>query len=91
MSQEQYESIGSTFQLRLEKGDLAFYQHEDMVVAKYRAKKERSNGKSKEAMFLAQHMLLPWDIQIREIKMETSSLNQLVSYLTITRWVELIR
>ena len=34
--------------LRLEKGDAAFYQHEDVVVAKYRAKKNRSNGKPKE-------------------------------------------
>ena len=30
---------------RLEKDDAAFYQHEDMVVTKYRGKKDRPNGK----------------------------------------------
>ena len=39
--------------LRLEKGDAAFYQHEDVVVAKYRAKKDRSNGKPKEVYVLS--------------------------------------
>ena len=59
--------------LRLEKGDAALYQHEDVIVAKYRAKKNRLNGSQRKSMFLAQHMLLPWDIQRREIKMETAS------------------
>ena len=39
--------------LRLEKGDAAFYQHEDVVVAKYRAKKNRMNGKPKELYVLS--------------------------------------
>ena len=39
--------------LRLEKGDVAFYQHEDMVVGKYRAKKDRSSGKPKEVYVLS--------------------------------------
>ena len=73
--------------LRPEKGDAAFYQHEDVVVAKTKTEQMESQRRS---MFLAQHMLLPWDIQISEIKMETPSLNQLVSYLTIRVWVELI-
>ena len=76
--------------LRFEKGDAAFYQHKYVVVAKYRAKKNRLNESQRRYLFLAQHMLLPWDIQISEIKMETPSLNQLVSYLTIRMWVELI-
>ena len=33
--------------LRPEKSDAVFYPHEDVVVAKYRAKKDRSNGKLK--------------------------------------------
>ena len=33
--------------LRFEKGDAAFYQHEDVVVAKYRAKKDRIKWKAK--------------------------------------------
>ena len=40
-------------ELRLEKGDAAFYQHEDVVVAKYRAKKDRTNGKQKEVYALS--------------------------------------
>ena len=39
--------------LRLEKGDAAFYQHEDVVVAKYTAKKNRTNGKPKEVYVLS--------------------------------------
>ena len=39
--------------LRLEKGDAAFYQHIDVVVAKYRAKKHRSNGKPKKVYVLS--------------------------------------
>ena len=39
--------------LRLEIGDAAFYQHEDVVVAKYRAKKNRLNGKPKEVYALS--------------------------------------
>ena len=39
--------------LRLEKGDATFYQHEDVVVAKYRLKKDRSNGKPKEIYVLS--------------------------------------
>ena len=39
--------------LRLEKGDAAFYQHKDVVVAKYRAKKNRMNGKPKEVYVLS--------------------------------------
>ena len=39
--------------LRLEKCDAAFYQHEDVVVAKYRAKKTRMNGKPKEVYVLS--------------------------------------
>ena len=76
--------------LRLEKGNAAFYQHEDVVVASIEQRKTDQMESQRRSMFLAQHMLLPWDIQIREIKLETSSLNQLVSYLTITIWVELI-
>ena len=40
-------------ELRLEKGDATFYQYEDVVVAKYRAKKNRSNGKPKEVYVLS--------------------------------------
>ena len=52
MSQEQSESIGKHFPveikaLRLGKGDAAFYQHEDVVVANYRAKKNRMEWKAK--------------------------------------------
>ena len=39
--------------LRLDKGYAAFYQHEDMVVVKYRAKKDRSNGKPEEVYVLS--------------------------------------
>ena len=38
--------------LRLEKGDAAFYLQENMVVTKYRAKKDRSNGKPKKVNVL---------------------------------------
>ena len=38
---------------RLEKGDAAFYQHEEVVVEKYRTKKNRSNGKPKEVYVLS--------------------------------------
>ena len=39
--------------LRLENIDAAFYQHEDVVAAKYSAKKDRSNGKPKEVYVLS--------------------------------------
>ena len=38
--------------LRLEKGDAAFYRHEDMVVAKYTAKKDQM-GSQRRCTFLA--------------------------------------
>ena len=52
------ESIGSTFTIkfkppRLEKGNAAFYRHEDMVVAKYKAKNDTSSGKSMEVYVLS--------------------------------------
>ena len=39
--------------LNFAKGDAAFHQHEDMVVAKHRAKKDRPNGKPKEVYILS--------------------------------------
>ena len=76
--------------LRLEKDDAAFYQHEDVVVAKYRAKKDRSNEKPKAVYVLSTVHGPAKGLTNKKDKDGNISLNQLVSYLTITIWVELI-
>ena len=70
--------------MRIEQGDAAFYQHKDVVVAKYRAKKVRSNGKAKEVYVLSTAHAPAMGHTNNRDKDGTSSLNQPVSYLTIT-------
>ena len=59
-------------------------------MAKYRAKKDRLNGKPKEVYVLSTAHAPTMGHKNKRVKMETSLLNQLVSDLIITILVELI-
>ena len=63
--------------MKLQKGEAAFYQHNGLVVVKYRAMKDRAAGKPKKRyMFSAQRMHLQWVIATKGIKMEISYRSQ---------------